>query len=63
MEKIADESIQQVKSQPRIEEVIQKYLPLKKRGRNYIGLCPFHSERSPSFTVSPEKNISLFWLP
>jgi len=37
--------------------VIRKYVTLKKRGSNYIGLCPFHSERTPSFTVSEAKNI------
>ncbi len=40
-----------------IEDVIGKYTPLKKRGTNYIGLCPFHPEKTPSFTVSPSKRI------
>lgn len=40
-----------------IVEVISKYVKLKKSGRNLVGLCPFHKERTPSFTVSPEKQI------
>ena len=41
----------------RVDEVIQEYVNLKKRGVNMIGLCPFHDEKTPSFTVSPSKNI------
>jgi DNA primase len=40
-----------------IVEVIQEFVPLKKRGVNYLGLCPFHNEKTPSFTVSPSKEI------
>ncbi len=40
-----------------IVEVIQEFVPLKKRGANYLGLCPFHNEKTPSFTVSPSKEI------
>ncbi len=57
MEKISNETIQQVKHFTGIVDVINHYVSLKRRGRNYIGLCPFHSERSPSFTVSPDKQI------
>ncbi len=57
MEKISDETVQQVKQYSGIVDVINHYVPLKRRGRNYIGLCPFHSERTPSFTVSPDKRI------
>ncbi|MBI5327008.1 MAG: hypothetical protein HZB80_01770 [Deltaproteobacteria bacterium] len=39
------------------EVVINSGIPLKKRGKNHIGLCPFHSEKTPSFTVSEEKQI------
>ncbi|RAP37200.1 DNA primase [Candidatus Marinamargulisbacteria bacterium SCGC AAA071-K20] len=55
--RLADETVNQVRDLPDIVPVIQEYVTLKKRGRNYIGLCPFHSERTPSFTVSPEKKI------
>lgn len=40
-----------------IVEVINEYVPLKRRGANYLGLCPFHKEKTPSFTVSPDKQI------
>jgi DNA primase len=41
----------------RIEEVVQDFVTLKRRGTNLLGLCPFHSERTPSFNVSPSKNL------
>lgn len=41
----------------RVEEVIGDFITLKKRGANLLGLCPFHGEKTPSFTVSPAKNI------
>jgi len=40
---------------PNIVEVISRYVSLRRRGRNFIGPCPFHSERTPSFTVSEER--------
>jgi len=40
-----------------IVEVVQDFVPLKRRGVNYLGLCPFHNEKTPSFTVSPSKGI------
>jgi DNA primase len=49
--------IERVLETARIEEVIQDFVSLKKRGVNYIGLCPFHNEKTPSFTVSPSKGI------
>ncbi len=48
---------EQVKRAADIVEVVGQYVQLSKRGRNYIGLCPFHSEKTPSFTVNPEKQI------
>ncbi|MBW2005667.1 MAG: DNA primase [Deltaproteobacteria bacterium] len=48
---------EEVKKAADIVEVIRQYVELKKRGQNYIGLCPFHSERSPSFTVNQSKQI------
>ena len=40
-----------------IEEVVGDFVSLKKRGANLIGVCPFHNEKTPSFTVSPAKGI------
>jgi DNA primase len=48
---------EEVKKAADIVEVIGQYVELKKRGQNHIGLCPFHSERSPSFTVNQSKQI------
>lgn len=50
--------IQEIRNKITIEEVVSSYLPLKKAGKNYKGLCPFHNEKTPSFIVSPEKQIA-----
>lgn len=54
---ISQETIQQIVSRIDIIEIINSFVRLKKRGTNYIGLCPFHNEKTPSFTVSPSKEI------
>ncbi len=54
---IAQKSIQEVLAIARTDEIIEDYVSLKRRGVNMIGLCPFHNEKTPSFTVSPTKNI------
>ncbi len=54
---IAADTIQQILNAARIEEVIGDFIKLKKRGINLIGNCPFHEEKTPSFTVSPAKGI------
>ncbi len=51
------EAAQRVKEVANIVEVIGEHVKLKRTGRNYVGLCPFHSDRKPSFTVSEEKQI------
>ena len=54
---IAQQTIQQILSRIDIIEIVGGFVRLKKRGTNYLGLCPFHNEKSPSFTVSPAKEI------
>ncbi|MBU3744308.1 MAG: DNA primase, partial [Sediminibacterium sp.] len=54
---ITPETIQQITSRIDIIDVVGEFVKLKKRGSNYMGLCPFHNEKSPSFTVSPSKEI------
>jgi DNA primase len=54
---IPQEFINQLLERSDIVEIIQQRLPLKKRGANYTGLCPFHNEKTPSFSVSPQKQI------
>ena len=54
---IKPETIQRIIDTARIEEVIGDFVTLKKRGVNYLGLCPFHNEKTPSFSVSPAKGI------
>ncbi|WP_338819134.1 DNA primase [Moorella thermoacetica] len=49
--------IHEVKDRIDIVEIIGGYVQLKKRGRSYVGLCPFHNEKTPSFTVSPDKQV------
>lgn len=52
-----DNIIEEIKLKSDIVTVIGEFLPLKKRGRNFITNCPFHNEKTPSFTVSPDKQI------
>ncbi len=55
---IPRETIDLVRDRAQLVEIVKRYVPsLKKRGANYIALCPFHKEKTPSFTVSPEKQI------
>ena len=54
---ITQNTIQQILSRLDIVEVVGSFVKLKKRGANYLGNCPFHNERTPSFTVSPSKEI------
>ena len=52
-----DEIIDEIRNSNNILDVVSQYVVLKRRGRSYSGLCPFHKEKSPSFYVSPDKQI------
>ncbi|RMD88402.1 MAG: DNA primase [Calditrichaeota bacterium] len=54
---ISEAKIQEIREATDIVEIISGYVSLKKKGRNYFGLCPFHTEKTPSFSVNPEKQI------
>ncbi|MFJ5715402.1 DNA primase [Neobacillus sp. NPDC093127] len=56
-DRIAEEKIDRIRQNVDIVEIISDYVQLKKQGRNYFGLCPFHGESTPSFSVSPDKQI------
>lgn len=57
MVRYSDELIDEIRNSNDIVDVISKYITLKRSGRNFFGLCPFHKEKSPSFAVSPDKQI------
>lgn len=57
MVRYSDELIEEIKSRNDIVDIISQYVVLKRSGRNFFGLCPFHKEKSPSFSVSPDKQI------
>ncbi|MGV3658293.1 MAG: DNA primase [Chitinophagaceae bacterium] len=54
---ITQNTIQQIQNRIDVLDVVGAFVKLKKRGSNYLGLCPFHNEKTPSFTVSPAKEI------
>jgi DNA primase len=55
--RIPEEKVNEIRQSIDIVDVISDYVQLKKQGRNYFGLCPFHGESTPSFSVSPDKQI------
>ena len=57
MVRYRDELIDEIRNSNDIVDVISKYITLKRSGKNFFGLCPFHKEKSPSFAVSPDKQI------
>ncbi|HEU4751698.1 MAG TPA: CHC2 zinc finger domain-containing protein, partial [Armatimonadota bacterium] len=54
---MAADIVQEIKLRTDIVELVSAYVPLRKRGANFIGLCPFHSEKTPSFNVSQERGF------
>ena len=57
MVRYSDELLDEIKSKNDIVDIVSQYVVLKRSGRNYMGLCPFHKEKSGSFCVSPDKQI------
>ena len=57
MARYSEEILNEVRQSNDIVDVISQYVHLKRNGRNFFGLCPFHNEKSPSFSVSPDKQI------
>jgi len=55
--KIRDDVVNEIREQNDIVEVIGEYVKLTKRGKNHFGLCPFHGEKTPSFSVEQEKQL------
>jgi DNA primase len=55
--RIPENKIEEIRSAVNIVDIISEFINLRKRGKNFIGLCPFHNEKTPSFTVSEEKQI------
>ena len=57
MNRISENIIEQIRVSADIVDVISTYIELKKKGRNFFGLCPFHNEKTPSFSVNQDKQI------
>lgn len=55
--RITESKIEEIRDSANIVDIVSEYVRLKKRGKNFVGLCPFHKEKTPSFTVSEEKQI------
>ena len=62
MPRLSDEKITEIRQSVDIVDVIGSYLPLSKKGRNYVTICPFHDDTTPSMSVSPEKQIYMCFV-
>ena len=54
---IPQETVDKILDTAQIADVVEDFIPLKRRGANYVACCPFHNEKTPSFYVSPAKGI------
>ena len=54
---LPDAWVSQVYQHANVVDVVSNYLPLLQQGRNHVGLCPFHNEKTPSFSVNPDNNV------
>ena len=57
MPRLSPEKITEIRQSVDIVDVVGTYLPLQKKGRNYLALCPFHDDSNPSMSISPERQI------
>ncbi|HIC75389.1 MAG TPA: DNA primase, partial [Candidatus Poseidoniales archaeon] len=57
MPRIPEDTLERIKSACEIVDVVSQHVQLNKRGRRFFGLCPFHTEKTPSFTVNPDLQI------
>ncbi|HVJ50253.1 DNA primase [Desulfitobacterium sp.] len=55
--RIPEDTVEDIRLHADIVEIISEYVSLQRKGKNYLGLCPFHSEKTPSFTVTPDKQM------
>jgi DNA primase len=54
---ISQDTVQKIKDSCSTLDIVSQFVKLKKKGNDYVGLCPFHNEKTPSFSISPIKNI------
>ena len=62
MPRLSSEKINEIRQSVDIVDVIGTYLPLEKKGRNYVAICPFHDDSHPSMSISPERQIFMCFV-
>ena len=62
MPRLSERKVDEIRQSVDIVDVVGNYLSLKKKGRNYVALCPFHDDSNPSLTISPEKQIYMCFV-